>query len=228
MSEGPVGARPATPRFPEVPPARDGADLDRFWTEWRAVIRNVARAKLRAARVPRALADADDAVQHAYLRLLERWYEPDFADVDPGRFVLGSVLRDFVRLQVAELRRRHNQPTSGRPEVAEPVTLEPGPEDLRLQHEIANCLRHALHQLPDRQRLAVELTVEGDLSREDIAQQIGVRAGTVSSHRTRGLRKLARVLAALATAISTIYLIARYELISVYVHTTLAMWVSWF
>ena len=38
------------------------------------------------------------------------------------------------------------------------------------------------------------MTVEGDLSRDQVADRMGVKTGTVSSHRARGLRKLADIL----------------------------------
>jgi RNA polymerase sigma factor (sigma-70 family) len=190
--------------FPPVPAGRTLDDLEQFWSDWEPVIRRVAKSKLRIARVPRGLAEADDAVQHVYLELHEQWQDPDFADADPGRIALGSILADFVRLQVKELKNRRNQ-MSGQDGWHDPLfdqpAPEPSPDDLLLQQEVERYLREALNQLPDLQRQAVEMTVEGELSRDQVADRMGVKTGTVSSHRARGLRKLADILGPIVTSI---------------------------
>ncbi|MEN3308923.1 MAG: sigma factor [Micromonosporaceae bacterium] len=193
--------RPAEARltFPDVPPGRDPADLHRFWADWEPVIRRSARAKLRSARVPRALSDTDDAVQHAYAELSEHWSKPDFAEVDPGRFVLGRVLRDFIRAQVDELKKRRGQP--GRhSEFDEDLGLpEPTAEDLFIEQEVdrllLEALPQALAQLSENQRRALELSAQG-LGREAIAAELNVKVGTVSSHFTRAKAKVHAELAA--------------------------------
>jgi DNA-directed RNA polymerase specialized sigma24 family protein len=69
---------------------------------------------------------------------------------------------------------------------------------------LSEALNDALAQLPDKQRRTVELTAAGHMSRDEIADEVGVRTGTLSSHRARSLRKLADVLGPIITMISSI------------------------
>ncbi|MEU9742196.1 sigma-70 family RNA polymerase sigma factor [Micromonospora chersina] len=159
--------------------------------------------------MPSSLASADDAVQHTFLQLRERWQEPGFLEVDPGRYCLGSVLPDYVRLQVRELKHRAGQLDAS--PLTELQSQESGPEEMLIQQEVGRHLRDALQQLPEKQRLAVELTAEGELSRDQVARRIGVPSvGTVSSHRARGLRKLANVLAPIVMSLGQVVAMAHH------------------
>lgn len=180
--------------FPPVPCGRTATDFALFWSNWEPVIRRVSRAKLRRARVPRALADVDDATHSVYAELCTRWPTDDFAGKDPGRYGVGTVLNDFVRAQVDELKMRSGKPTPDDDVDETGAASVPSPEDLYIEREVERFLREAveaaMQQLPDKQRRAVQLTTAGDLTREEIAEAMGVSAGAVSSHRTRGLRRL--------------------------------------
>lgn len=81
------------------------------------------------------------------------------------------------------------------------ATSQPGPEDVLLEREVERFLQEALEQLTDKQRQAVELTTAGDLTREEIAETMGVKPGTVSGHRDKGLRRLGELLAMLFVGI---------------------------
>jgi RNA polymerase sigma factor (sigma-70 family) len=119
------------------------------------------------------------------------------------------VLPDYVRQQVKELKNRAGQ--LGTDPLSELEAPEPGPEELLIQQEVERYLRDALQQLPEKQRLAVELTVEGELSRDQVAKRIGVPSfGTVSSHRTRGLSKLAGMLAPIVMSIGQLIDMAKH------------------
>ncbi|WDQ00108.1 sigma-70 family RNA polymerase sigma factor [Micromonospora chalcea] len=184
--------------FPPVPSGRTTTDFALFWSNWEPVIRRVSGAKLRRARVPRALADVDDATHSVYVELCTRWPNDDFAGKDPGRYGVGTVLNDFVRVQVDELKRRSGKPAPDN-DVDQTAASLPSPEDLYIEREVERFLREAvetaMQQLPDKQRRAVQLTTAGELTREEIAEAMGVSAGAVSSHRTRGLRRLVEAVA---------------------------------
>ena len=195
MSDKQGGGNSRRLEFPPVPDGRTSAGLDQFWADWKPVIRRTARRGLSRARVPGSLATVDDAVQHVYLRRREEWSTVD----DPGRFALGAVLKPYIFEQVAELKKRSNTLAQREGDVLDQAAPGPNMEDLILEREIdrllLDALPDALQTLPDRQRKAVEMTAAGDRSRDEIAAAMGVAAGTVSPHRTRGLKKLKERLA---------------------------------
>lgn len=142
--------------------------------------------------MPDGIADTDDVVQQVYVELRELW--PTVRD--PGRFALGAALWPYIAAQVRELKRRSGIPLHG-----EGVDVpQPGPTmdeeilDQEIDKLLHNALPDALDQLPEKQRVAVELTVAGGETRTVAAAAIGVAEGTVSSHRCRGLMRLASIL----------------------------------
>ncbi|GAA4475292.1 RNA polymerase sigma factor [Phytohabitans houttuyneae] len=187
-----------------MPTGRTTADLDQFWADWEPLIRRVARSRLSNARVPASLATVDDAAQHVYTKLCEKWPTVE----DPGRFALGAVLLPYIFEQVAELKNRSGALALSDDDT--PELAEPGPtmEDLILEREIDELLRaalpDALRTLSDLQRQAIELTLSGEHSRAEVGEAMGVAPGTVSSHRARGLSKLAEILGPIVMAISTV------------------------
>ncbi|MEV6495687.1 sigma-70 family RNA polymerase sigma factor [Actinoplanes sp. NPDC051633] len=208
MAEVDDGGTPQKLVFPPVPHGRSEADFDLFWSDWEPVVRRVARAKLRKARVPRALVEADDATHTVWVQVRTRWADDDFSTKKgeykgPGRYALGAVLSDFVREQVTELKLRAGARVIGGDgeDLAAP---EPGPEDLLIEQEVQRYLNEALEQLTDKQRQAIELTTAGELTREQIADQMGVCVGTVSGHRAKGLDRLIELLGPLLAVITPV------------------------
>lgn len=129
--------------------------------------------------------DADDAAQDGLLSALR-----NIDRYDPGR-PFGPWLMRIVANAAADRRRRLKV---RRTDELSPVTAsaDPSPAVVTDRRAFGEALRHALDELPERQRTAVVLfDVEG-YSHAEIAGILGIPAGTVRSdvfHARRALRE---------------------------------------
>lgn len=136
-----------------------------------------------AARLGPAQA-ADDVTAEAFARLLRHWDDVE----DPLRYlrraVRSLVVDEFRRSDVA---RRHLH------RVVDPEL----PADRLLEEAVVDSdeLTTALRRLAPRQREAVVLRYGLDLSEADVAERMGVSAGTVKSSASRALSSLRELVA---------------------------------
>lgn len=141
-------------------------------------------------RIARTLADApaeaDDAVQEAFVRLWETRER-----IDPTQSVRGYLARS-VRNRLlnaardAGTRRTLLDDRAGDLDRARP----PGPDELAHGASLAGRLRAELAALPDRQRTAIALTRFDGLTHAEAAEVMACSARTVNNHIVRGLRTL--------------------------------------
>lgn len=117
---------------------------------------------------------AEDIVHDAYFRWIDR---PDLAN--PGgylRTIVVNLARDAIRRRSVAERVRLDPPVPlGEPELDETWAI--------------------VRRLPPRYRTALALRFYEDLSEREIAEMMGVRAGTVKSLIHRGLARLRKELA---------------------------------
>lgn len=151
--------------------ARNG-DRDAFGT---LVERYMRAAYSVALSVTRKHEDAEDAAQESFVVALERLDECR----DPERF--GGWLMTIVRNRSKNLLRRESiRETDQVPDSAH--TNRPGPDRVTENRELGERLDQAMEGLPDVQREIVLLhDLEGWKHRE-IAERLGLPAGTVRSH----------------------------------------------
>jgi RNA polymerase sigma factor (sigma-70 family) len=124
-----------------------------------------------------SLADAEDIAQEAYTQLyraLGRVREPT-----------AWVRRAVISLSTSWVRRQVRQRSANRD--AETANLAPDPE--------SRLVWHALTSLSLRQRHAVLLRYEADLTEREIARILGCRPGTVKSLLSRALTTLKQEMA---------------------------------
>jgi RNA polymerase sigma-70 factor (ECF subfamily) len=153
------------------------------------VTRYVAQARRVARAVLRDAADADDAVQDAFLSALK-----NLGRYDPARPFGPWLLRIVANAATDRLRRRRVR--AGEPIGAHLATNEAGPDRQADRAALSEALWAALATLPERQRLAVVLfDVEG-YSHREIAETLGIPEGTVRSHVFHARRALREALAA--------------------------------
>ncbi|HXY72528.1 MAG TPA: SigE family RNA polymerase sigma factor [Actinomycetota bacterium] len=122
--------------------------------------------------------DAEELMQDAFLRVLERWDRID----DPAGYLFRTALNGtrsrFRRLKVAATR-----------------TLSPGqPEDPFAAADLRDQIVRALRELPERQRAALVLMDLLDYPSEDAAKILRVTAATVRSLASHGRAALKRSL----------------------------------
>jgi RNA polymerase sigma-70 factor (sigma-E family) len=127
---------------------------------------------------------ADDVLQTALAKLYVAWprLRPD---VEPDAYVR----RIIVRAHIDERRRPWRRERSG-------LDGHDRAASGGLPVEERSALFDALHGLPEMQRKTVLLRYWLALSVDETAGELGISAGTVKSHSSRGLAALQRVLAA--------------------------------
>ena len=141
-----------------------------------------------ALRVLRDEALAEDAVQDAFMAI---WRTAPRFVPEKGKastWILTLVHRRAVDVVRREQRRRtetldpaHEPGTGGADEEAW----------LRLQRE---RVQHALRQLPDQQREALELAYYGGFTQSELAERLGQPLGTIKSRMFLGLARLRELL----------------------------------
>jgi len=114
--------------------------------------------------------EAEELMQDAFLRVLERWDRLENPEGYLYRCAINSTRSRFRRLQVAARR-----------------TLSPGqPEDPFAAADLRDELVRALRALPERQRAALVLTDLLDLKSEEAATLLGCTAASVRSLASHG------------------------------------------
>lgn len=143
------------------------------------------RAYRTAYLILRNQADAEEAVQDAFLRA---WRFR--AAIPPGEGIRPWLYRVVVNACLSKLRadkgRRQNtidQHAGGFSDLAEALAEEggPGPEMSALRNEVQGAVLDALGRLPEHLRVVVVLRYYAQLSEREIAAVIHRRPGTVKS-----------------------------------------------
>jgi RNA polymerase sigma-70 factor (sigma-E family) len=129
---------------------------------------------------------AEDIVQDAFAGMHAHWRRLR----DEGS-AEGYLRRAVVNRSRSQLRRRRTARSYEWPAAGE----EPGANAGYLAADEHNRLRHAVSQLPRRQREVLVLRYWADLSEAEIADAMGISAGTVKSTASRAVRALESVLA---------------------------------
>jgi RNA polymerase sigma-70 factor (sigma-E family) len=134
------------------------------------------------------IASAEDVVQDAFIAL----HKHAGGLRDPGAAI------GYLRSSVLNLSRsvlRHRMVVRKHLKVAEPEEVAPADHDVLLRDEHRAALA-AVRKLPTRQREVLVLRYWGGLSEREIAQTLGISAGSVKSNASRGMSALGRVLRA--------------------------------
>jgi RNA polymerase sigma-70 factor (ECF subfamily) len=150
------------------------------WKVWFA--ENGARLRLIARQWTRSDADADDVLQEAFIRF---WKNQRHLPGNPNALVVTSIRRSALDLYRSTDRRSVREQTV----FADSDTTWFEPEaDPRLQ-----ALTESLPQLPDEQREVVVLKIWGDLTFDEIGEQLSISPNTAASrwrYAMEALRKL--------------------------------------
>lgn len=144
--------------------------------------------------------DAEDAVQAAYAKAFSSWRKVERAAY-PEAYV-----RRIVTNEVASGWRRRWRHTERSTDHL-PETPTPGHDDAVVT---ADALWQALQRVPPRQRAVLVLRYYEDLSEREIAETLGVSAGTVKSHASKALQAMRTSLGE-SDAIATPFLKGRHS-----------------
>jgi RNA polymerase sigma-70 factor (ECF subfamily) len=147
------------------------------------VRRHLPRARLIAKRLMQDPDDADDLVQDAFLRALER-----IATFDVSR----AFEPWFTRLLVNLGRDQHRKQAVRRTQAHDPEAIPGGsrPDREAERSDLRSSLEVALESLPERQRLIVTLFEIDGRSTEEIASMFNVTQVTIRWHLHQARRAL--------------------------------------
>ena len=174
--------RAAVPRAAKSPVHVDGLDREE------AVAELFAAHHLQLVRLAVLLGadDAEDVVAEAFYQLYRRWRR--LRNPDAAATYLRSVVVNLTRMRIRHLEvvRRH----AAR---AVPEHVASGEERVVLRDD-QRALVDAVRVLPARQREALVLRFWLDLRESEIADAMGISAGAVKVHVSRGMAALSRTL----------------------------------
>lgn len=129
--------------------------------------------------------DAEDVVAEAFCVLHHRWYRLRAPDAAPA--YLRSVVCNLVRMRIRRLQVSRRHAGVDLPDID-------SAESTAMLHEEQRQVVDALKNLPARQREALVLRYWMDLKEREIAEAMGISAGAVKSHISRGMHALSRAM----------------------------------
>src|SRR3954447_12351640 len=167
---------------------RESAALDEVYRRYSRSVYSLAY---------RVLSDstaAEDVVQEVFLKL---WRQPQ--SYNPERGSLGPWLLSVTHNRAIDvLRRRRVRDEYQLPETLEfeDVVVDQGadPSDLASLRESADAIRRALTQIPEAQRVAIEMAFFQGKTHAEISEELGEPLGTAKTRIRLGMRKLRALL----------------------------------
>jgi len=192
-----IGRESDTRAAGEVKALQAAGELDRARERFAELVARHQRRALRIAfHYVRDAADADEAVQDAFVKAYS--HISTFREELPFEVWFTRILINgcLDRLKARKRREKWIAPPSVDPSGVERSPTEflpsrgPSPEEQLLRRERRQQLQTALGHLPDRQRLVFALThFEGRTSRE-VSEITGLNESTVRVHLFRAIRRL--------------------------------------
>jgi RNA polymerase sigma-70 factor (ECF subfamily) len=144
-----------------------------------------------ARRVLQNSTEAEDVTQEVFLRL---WNQPDRFDPDRGS------LRSFLLAQAHGRAVDAVRSSSSRRARESRDAMRTAEAEYDMQHEVwdlavADQVAHAMGELPDEERRAIELAYFDGRTYREVAQLLDQPEGTVKSRIRNGMRRMRAVLA---------------------------------
>jgi RNA polymerase sigma-70 factor (ECF subfamily) len=130
---------------------------------------------------------AEDAVQEAFIAVWRgaATYRPERGSAASWIFAIArNAIVDSIR---GSARAQHDVLES----VPEPASQEPGPDERAERDWLAFCTHAALAELPERERVPLELAYWHGLSQSEIARRLRLPLGTIKTRTRAGLARLA-------------------------------------
>lgn len=129
---------------------------------------------------------AGDVAQETAIDVLRgagRLRSPEALETWIHRIAVRKTMREVRKTRARLL---HEVSLGQLPEVLEPVSSAPLPDDTAEREALRRAVRSAIQLVPERQRMALVLRYVHDLSQEQIAAALGVRLGTAGALLSRG------------------------------------------
>ncbi|MEV4335391.1 sigma-70 family RNA polymerase sigma factor [Streptomyces sp. NPDC049597] len=132
--------------------------------------------------------DPENIAAEAYYQMYRKWRK--LRDAESAEAYLRSIVCNLTRMRIRHLQvaRRHTE--------APPTDWITSAENSALLRDDQRVLLEALQQLPTRQREALVLRHWMGLKEGEIAAAMGISAGSVKTHTSRGLAALTQAMEA--------------------------------
>lgn len=129
---------------------------------------------------------AEDAVQETFTSVWRsaRTYRPD-------RGAGGTWLYAVARNAIADRARARQEPAADPPDLP---SAEPGPSEQTEDSWVSWRVHSAVSELPEHERVLLELAYWSGLSQSEVAEYLGIPLGTVKTRTRAALARLADVL----------------------------------
>jgi RNA polymerase sigma-70 factor (ECF subfamily) len=158
---------------------------------YESIVRRFQDVAIRTAHLICPEADADDAVQEAFIKAFAAL--PRFREGAPLRPWLLRIVANEARNRRRSAGRRHGLALRVA-DAAEPARSVPGPEHVVMAAEQRSELLAALATLRDDDREVLGARYLLDLSEAETAETLGIPRGTVKSRTSRALARLREAL----------------------------------
>ncbi len=156
--------------------------------QWRFVFR-VAYAVLLNSH------DAEDAVQETFLKL---YRNRGWRNMENERAFLARVAwRVAVDRRSSSVRASAPETSEGLAQLADPQSLEPGPEEMLIFADDRALIHSMIDALPEELRVPLVLSSDDELNSRQIGRILGIPEGTVRTRLQRARQLLSQKLAAL-------------------------------
>lgn len=130
--------------------------------------------------------EAEDAVQHLFMKL---WEQRETFSFESGiRSLLFTILKNYILNEL-----RHRSLVFEKLYEISQQTDQQGEDDFLTQFEhseLTNSLRNAIDKLPPQKQKICLLKIEYGLSNQEIADKMGISVPTVKSHYTQAIKAL--------------------------------------
>jgi RNA polymerase sigma-70 factor (ECF subfamily) len=146
-----------------------------------------------ALRILRAPAEAEDAVQEAWLQVWKRAQTYDARRGNVAAWLL-TVARTRALDRYRSLASRGRAETKAHAEPAQAPNAPPDPATSAVQSELGKKVRAALGRLQPQQRQVLEIAYFEGMSQTEIAERLNQPLGTVKSWTRQGLMRLRELL----------------------------------
>ncbi len=136
---------------------------------------------------------AEDLTQDVFVALSQR------QQYDPDRGSLGSYLATYTRSRALDRLRVNSNRLRILRQFRQMLTLSskpPTPTDQVVQQERSHRIRAALQEIPDAERIVLEIAYFEGCSQSQIANRLNLPLGTVKTRSRQGLRRLRTLLEA--------------------------------
>lgn len=138
-----------------------------------------------AYRYLKSMEDAEDAVQHTFMKLWEQHQAYDFSM--GVRSLLFTILKNYILNEL-----RHQKVVMEKQyEIAQTnETVQPDFTDILADKDLKKHLYDLIHELPAQKREVCMLKITQGLSNQEIADKMHVSVPTVKSHYTQAIKTL--------------------------------------